>query len=222
MLSRELNEQTPAEVFFGRRPTTPTDVFRPRTALSATLTDTQVVMKRQFDRRHEARQRHFKQGENVMVELRNGERVNGVIRNIIGSASATVDIGDTITRHFNQLWKRHPSRKPSLPFQEVNGLPETNQVQNDKTQLDNLRLECVQSNYIGNVVVNDSEVEDLGNSCSEEVFQEVHTSTLHPDDGLKDCDSGSTAPDSWPQRTTRKDVEYRELSVVRTYRRNIE
>jgi len=66
-------------------------------------------------------------------------RVNGVIRNIIGSALATVDIGDTtITRHFNQLWKRHPSRQPSLPFQKVNELPETNQVQDDKTQLDNL------------------------------------------------------------------------------------
>jgi len=113
--------------------------------------------------------------------------VNGVIRNIIGSALATVDIGDTtITRHFDQLSKRHPSRQPSLPFEGVNGLPETNQVQDDKTQLDNLRLECVQYNSNGNEVVIDSEVEDLENSCSEEVFQEVHTSMLHPDDGLKD------------------------------------
>jgi len=74
MPNRELNEQTLAEVFFGRRPRTSMDVFRPRTALSATLTDTQVVMKRQFDRRHGARHRHFEQGENVMVELWNGER----------------------------------------------------------------------------------------------------------------------------------------------------
>jgi len=50
----------------------------------------------------------------------------------------------------------------------VNGLPETNQVQDDR--INNLRLECVQFNSNGNEVVNDSEVEDVENSCSEKVF----------------------------------------------------
>lgn len=58
---------TPAEVFFEHRSTTPMDVLHPRTAFPVTLTDTQV------HRRHGARPRHFKQGENVIVELWNGK-----------------------------------------------------------------------------------------------------------------------------------------------------
>jgi len=38
------------------------------------------------------------------------------------------------------------------------------------TQMGSLRSESVQSNCQGNKVVNDREVEDLGNNCSKEAF----------------------------------------------------
>lgn len=76
------------------------------------------------------------------------------------------------------------------------------------TQLDSLWSECVQSNSNDNGIVNDSKTEDLENDCSEEVFQEVHTPKLCPDDGVDDSNSGSTAPDSRLQPFTCKHVNY--------------
>lgn len=83
-------------------------------------------------------------------------------------------------------------------------MAETNQVQEVISK----------SNFNGNEEVNYSEVENLENNYSEDLIQEIHTSKLHANDRVEDCDSGSTGPDSRSQRITRKDANYRELSGV--------
>lgn len=103
----ELENKSPAEVFFGRKIRTPFDIFKPKEANNG-ITPRQIQMKQQFDNHHNARHRKFKEGEKVMIELWNGKRVNGTISKLIGKTMAEVQVGnEKQIRHYNQIWKRH-------------------------------------------------------------------------------------------------------------------
>ena len=180
-----IDDETPCKRFFGRELKTPFDIYKPR-AEAAEPTPYQRSFKSQYDTKHGVRERPFAVGEEVTVQLSNGNCVPAVVTEFQGKAMIRLSIdGDPLVRHRNQVSKRQaqPQRAEPASADDDEYFDFVTAILPQSTPADALAVPDAADSSRGSTITPDNDVErqlDFEDSPTSTPTPEAPENTIDP------------------------------------------